>query len=394
MSEYIKKEWSWMTKKIANQDIERFKKTKMPVESFHKVFDFVNTHLKKLLNNMKVVFLHGYRSTNKGEKYDEMRKHFDQVISPKINWDDKNVYESLRNIIKKENPDIIIGSSMGGYAAYNLGNEFNIKTLLFNPAFNSRPVEPMIEKHQHRDLHTIVLGNNDTVINNKETYDIFENKAIIKIEPISHRIPIGIFRKHIRQLVYGESIVEKFSNWKDTAFLYEMKDPKEWTDISLHDLTDEELANIWDMYTKTYGGQGMDFSADHMYELKTKYNATLLKDVDSDGFADAFMIYRATKWGNKIALLGTNDKKEAKKELITKLIELVNVTGWFIEASKKLEDILNDVNAPVIDNWQMIEDVVGKDKEPIQTGDGYYTRKLSKADKRITKRMYGIPFTQ
>lgn len=48
MSEYIKKEWSWMTKKIANQDIERFKATGMPIESFHKIFDYVNTHLKKL----------------------------------------------------------------------------------------------------------------------------------------------------------------------------------------------------------------------------------------------------------------------------------------------------------------------------------------------------------
>lgn len=39
----------------------------------------------------------------------------------------------------------------------------------------------------------------------------------------------------------------------------------------------------------------------------------------------------------------------------------------------------------------MVRDVVGRDKKPEFEAQGYYTRLLSKASKRIRKRIYGIP---
>jgi hypothetical protein len=39
----------------------------------------------------------------------------------------------------------------------------------------------------------------------------------------------------------------------------------------------------------------------------------------------------------------------------------------------------------------MINDIVGADKKPELEDKGYYTRLLSKANKRIRKRMYGVP---
>ena len=38
---------------------------------------------------------------------------------------------------------------------------------------------------------------------------------------------------------------------------------------------------------------------------------------------------------------------------------------------------------------KIIEDIVGKDKKPEMTTNGYYTRLLSKVPKRITKKLYG-----
>lgn len=386
---YLNQGWHIETINIANNYLP----THFSDESLKKIFDYVDYYVKKNIIEMKVIFLHGYGSTNKGEKYDEMRKYFTEVISPKIDWQNKMIYEDISNIIKQEKPDLIIGSSMGGYLGYHLGNEFNIQTLLFNPAFHSRPVEPIIKESESHNKHTIILGSNDDVIDPRKTLILLENQKF-NIEPISHRIPLGIFRKWIKRFALGETIIEKFSMFNEYDFLYEMNEKYgNWQDRSLQDITDEELKAIWNMYTNTYGKQGMDFSADNRHELKTKYHATLLNDVDNDGTPDAFIIYRATKWGNKIALLGTNDKKEAKREFVKKLIELVNTTGWFIEASKKLEDILKQTNAPIINDWTIIQDVIGQKKEPIPTGDGYYTRKLSKADKRITKRMYGIPYS-
>jgi len=147
---------------------------------------------------------------------------------------------------------------------------------------------------------------------------------------------------------------------------------------------------IWKMYTDTYSKQGMDFSADDSSELQSKYKATYLKDVDNDHIADAFIVYKETKYGHKIALLGTNDKREAKSDLLKKVKELLNTKGWFIEASLKMEEILSAANVPVITDEEMIRDVVGADKKPEFEEKGYYTRLLSKASKRIRKRMYGI----
>jgi len=165
--------------------------------------------------------------------------------------------------------------------------------------------------------------------------------------------------------------------------------PGKWIDMDLSKLSDDDMQLIWSMYVSTYAKQGMDLSADDWQEMKTKYKATAIKDVDSDHQPDAFIIYKPTKWGNKIALLGTNDKKQAKSDLIKKLFELLNTKGWFIEASLKMEEILSNANVPVITDEDMIFDVVGTDKKPEMEKDGYYTRFLSKAGKRIRKRIYG-----
>ncbi len=173
-------------------------------------------------------------------------------------------------------------------------------------------------------------------------------------------------------------------------FINELEVPSgKWVELDLAKIDDAGMEHIWDMYTSTYAKQGMDLSADDWREMQKKYKATALKDVDNDKEPDAFIIYKPTKWGNKIALLGTSNKSQAKSDLVKKLFELVRKKGWFIEASMKMEEILSSNNAPVIDNEKMIRDVVGDDKKPEFEKDGYYTRFLSKAGKRIRKRMYG-----
>jgi len=162
-----------------------------------------------------------------------------------------------------------------------------------------------------------------------------------------------------------------------------------WIDTDLKGQDDDMMQLIWTMYTDTYSKQGLDFSADDYAELKTKYQATFLKDVDHDRIPDAFIIYKKTKYGNKIALLGTNDKKTAKRDLLEKTISLLKNPGWLLEASRKMEEILSNSNVPYIEDPEIIANIVGKDKKPEMVKHGYYTRLLSKTPKRILKRMYG-----
>ena len=135
----------------------------------------------------------------------------------------------------------------------------------------------------------------------------------------------------------------------------------------------------------------MDLSANSAFEMQSKYKAVRLKDIDNDNVPDEFIIYKPTKFGNKIALLATNGKPEAKRDLVKQTIKLTKTAGWFIEASLKMEEILSSARAPFVTDEQKIIDIIGKDKEPQFIGNGYYTRSLSKVSKRITKRIYGKP---
>jgi len=167
--------------------------------------------------------------------------------------------------------------------------------------------------------------------------------------------------------------------------------PNVWKDFDLASLTSEDMDVLWSMYEDTYSKAGLDFSANNASELQSKYKAVYLEDVDSDSIADAFIIYKPTSFGNKIALLGTNDKKEAKKSMLTQLFKLLKTQGWFIEASMKMEDILaakSDI--PVVTDEKVIQGLAG-DKGLEMMDDGYYKRKLSKVNKIIVKRLYGKP---
>ena len=74
-----------------------------------------------------------------------------------------------------------------------------------------------------------------------------------------------------------------------------------------------------------------------------------------------------------------------------KLLELVSKknSGWYVEGSMKMDAILKSNNVHYIDDEQQVKTILNK---PIEwVGDGYYMRKLSRADKKITKRLYGYP---
>jgi len=166
----------------------------------------------------------------------------------------------------------------------------------------------------------------------------------------------------------------------------------EWKEYNLSSLSDDDMKIIWDMYSNTYSKNGLDFSANDFKELRNKYKGVYIEDVDNCGHPDAFIIFKPTEFGNKIALLGANDKKEAKKELLRQLFKLLKTSGWFIEASMKIEDILSKSDIPVIEDPKVINSIAGhKGLELLDNG--YYKRKLSKVDKTITKRLYGKPKT-
>jgi len=171
--------------------------------------------------------------------------------------------------------------------------------------------------------------------------------------------------------------------------------PGEWVEIDLATLEPEKLERVWTMYSNTYLNMKMDLSVSDAAGL-IKYDGVFLVDVDTppDGISDAFILYKETDFGNKIALLGTcqvedcRGKRDAKKAVVGKMLELLKGGGYFIEAGMRIEKILRKSKVPYVCDEKKIEQFLGG-KIVEFLDDCYYKRRLAMAEAIVTKRIYG-----
>ena len=149
----------------------------------------------------KILYLHGLESSNVGDKVDFLKEN-SVVIAPSMDYLDPSLEEKLFYIVEKFQPDLIIGSSMGGYVGMLLANRYNIECILFNPAIHSRPMEPNLKSLQYDDIkHSfnplVILGMEDDVINPLISKEILDDALsycnIEEVEGLGHRIPLDIF---------------------------------------------------------------------------------------------------------------------------------------------------------------------------------------------------------
>jgi len=98
-------------------------------------------------------------------------------------------------------PDLIIGSSMGGYVADILAEKYGTPAILFNPALHNRSFDPAIEypiegeQAELQERKVVVLGKNDEVIPPYITKIMLENNFNYKIvlKEMGHQVPLPIF---------------------------------------------------------------------------------------------------------------------------------------------------------------------------------------------------------
>jgi hypothetical protein len=125
---------------------------------------------------MKIAYLHGLESNidQKDPKIIFLNNNFDEVYTPSINYKDKGTFSRLFSKIKSFKPDLIVGSSMGGYFAYLIGSKLGIETVLFNPAVVSRSFEPVVDDSKLKGTkHNVHLGKSDNVINGEQVMRYF-----------------------------------------------------------------------------------------------------------------------------------------------------------------------------------------------------------------------------
>jgi uncharacterized protein len=149
----------------------------------------------------KILYLHGLESSNFCDKVDFLKENA-IVIAPSIDYSKPSLEEELLYIVEKFSPDLIIGSSMGGFVGMMIANRYNIECILFNPAIHSRPMEPNLKSLQYDDIkHSfnpiVILGMEDDVINPLISKEMLDDALsycnIEEVEGLGHRIPFDVF---------------------------------------------------------------------------------------------------------------------------------------------------------------------------------------------------------
>lgn len=155
---------------------------------------------------MKVAYFHGLESDPYTEKNDILRKHFDYVYDPAMNYQSNIDYDKIISEIKSKKIDLLIGSSMGGWIAYCISTKTGIPTLLFNPALHNRSIHVNIAPNPKGDKgtsHTIILGLSDQVIKPFQTVQwlqvVGKGNYNFHYENIAHRTPVNVFENWIKK---------------------------------------------------------------------------------------------------------------------------------------------------------------------------------------------------
>jgi predicted esterase YcpF (UPF0227 family) len=154
-----------------------------------------------------VAYFHGLESKQGGDKVKLLKSIYGDVYAPQMEYlKNPSLFDQVYNHLKNTNPNLLIGSSIGGYFSYWLGKKLGIDTILFNPALPYRTTfEPRIDNSgKKRSFNYIILGSKDTLIRPEDTVEWLSNNAKVSdynidFEGNGHRTPYNVFKKYIKK---------------------------------------------------------------------------------------------------------------------------------------------------------------------------------------------------
>lgn len=156
---------------------------------------------------MNILYIHGLDSKLSADKK-AILSQYGTVNSPDIDY--YNNPAAIDMILKKiegKDIDVVIGSSMGGFAAYYISTAIEKPALLFNPALQERSVEQEVPSFSIGafSFKYFVIGAQDTVVNPGDTlrflslsYNNFTNFHIHLRPELDHGIPVPTFEEEVR----------------------------------------------------------------------------------------------------------------------------------------------------------------------------------------------------
>lgn len=155
---------------------------------------------------MNILYIHGLNGSLSTEKQ-YILERYGNVNAPSIDYENNQesimwLYDQVQNL----KYDVIMGSSMGGFAGYHLCKLLQLPALLFNPALAERSVLQDIPNtpKTNGSCISIVLGAKDDIVNPKNTLQFLGDLISqpqdynIKIRhDLKHRIPLDVFDEEV-----------------------------------------------------------------------------------------------------------------------------------------------------------------------------------------------------
>ena len=154
----------------------------------------------------RILYIHGLDSTLSAEKRTVLET-YGQVIAPEINYrTSPNILDELLKTHYNNLPDVIIGSSLGGFVGYWLCIAFGKPALLFNPALAVKNLQKFVPENTPSPTQPthLVLGLKDDTVPPADTLQWLKTHAAganceIKLRStLGHQIPIDVFQTEVK----------------------------------------------------------------------------------------------------------------------------------------------------------------------------------------------------
>ena len=98
----------------------------------------IEEHIKNDLPVM--MYIHGFRSGANGSKREQLQNHFEgkyRVIAPEVDADPETSLCKINDIIEREKPQIIVGTSLGGWMTL-MCDSGDASLVVVNPCFDPK----------------------------------------------------------------------------------------------------------------------------------------------------------------------------------------------------------------------------------------------------------------
>lgn len=98
---------------------------------------------------MKIIYFHGFGSSHASGTVEILRRELpeDEIVAPDIPVDPVEALPYLKDFCAQEQPDLIIGTSMGGMYAQQMRS---YRRILVNPAFNMSTMSKGLKTGEHK----------------------------------------------------------------------------------------------------------------------------------------------------------------------------------------------------------------------------------------------------